>query len=40
MILSDISIKRPIFAAVLSILIILIGIVAFTKLPLREFPDI
>ena len=40
MILSDVSLKRPIFAAVLSILIILIGIVAFTKLPLREFPDI
>ena len=40
MILSDISIKRPVFAAVLSILIILIGIVAYTKLPLREFPDI
>lgn len=40
MILSDVSIKRPVFAAVLSILIILIGIVAFFKLPLREFPDI
>jgi multidrug efflux pump len=38
--IQEISIRRPIFAWVLNILIILIGIVAFTKLPLREFPDI
>lgn len=40
MILSDISIKRPVFAAVLSILVILVGIIAYLKLPLRELPDV
>ncbi|MBE2190928.1 MAG: efflux RND transporter permease subunit [Alphaproteobacteria bacterium] len=40
MILSDISIKRPIFAAVINLLVIIIGIVSFTRLELREYPDI
>lgn len=40
MILSDISIKRPIFAAVMNLLVIIIGIVAFTRLELREYPNI
>ncbi|MCB1558328.1 MAG: efflux RND transporter permease subunit [Alphaproteobacteria bacterium] len=40
MILSDISIKRPIFAAVINLLVIILGLVAFTKLELREYPDI
>ncbi len=40
MILSDISIKRPVFAAVTSILLIVVGVVSFLRLPLREYPDI
>ena len=40
MILSDISITRPVFAAVLSLLLIAFGLVAFDRLPLREYPDI
>jgi len=40
MILSNISVKRPVFATVLNLLIIIFGIVAFTDLPLREYPDI
>ncbi len=40
MILSDVSIKRPILAAVLSILLIAFGLLAFDRLPLREFPNI
>ncbi len=40
MILSDISIKRPVFASVLSLLLIAFGILAFDRLPLREYPDI
>ena len=40
MILSDISIRRPIFATVINLLVIIVGIVAFTKLELREYPDI
>lgn len=40
MFISDISVKRPVFAAVVNLLIIAFGIVAFTKIPLREYPDI
>ena len=40
MILSDISVTRPIFASVLSLLLIAFGLVAFDRLPLREYPDI
>ncbi|GGO15290.1 multidrug transporter [Iodidimonas muriae] len=40
MILSDISVKRPIFATVISLLLVAFGIISFTQLPLRELPDI
>ncbi len=40
MILSDISVKRPVFATVLNLLLITFGLVAFLLLPLREYPDI
>ncbi len=40
MILSDVSVKRPVFAAVLSILLVAFGLLAYDRLPLREFPNI
>lgn len=40
MILSDISVTRPVFASVLSFLLIAFGLVSFNKLSLREYPDI
>ncbi len=40
MILSDISVKRPVFASVLSLLLIVFGLVSFDRLPLRQYPDI
>lgn len=40
MFLSDISVKRPVFAAVINLLVIAFGILSFSKLPLREYPDI
>lgn len=40
MILSDVSVKRPVFATVLSLLLVIFGIVSFSMLPLREYPDI
>lgn len=40
MLLSDISIKRPVFATVLALLLVIFGIVSFSQLPLREYPDI
>jgi multidrug efflux pump len=38
--LSEISIQRPVFATVMSLAIILFGVVAFSRLPVREYPDI
>lgn len=40
MIISDISVKRPVFASVISLLLIAFGIVSFDRLSLREYPDI
>ncbi|MEJ2592196.1 MAG: efflux RND transporter permease subunit, partial [Candidatus Thiodiazotropha sp.] len=40
MILSDISVRRPVFASVVNLLLIAFGLVAFQQLPLREYPDI
>lgn len=40
MILSDISIKRPVLAIVLNLLLVVFGIVSFYKLPLREYPNV
>jgi multidrug efflux pump len=40
MLLSDVSIKRPVFAMVIGLLLIAVGIVSFTRLALREYPDI
>ena len=39
MTLSDISVRRPVFAAVLAILMVLVGVVGFLSLPVREYPD-
>lgn len=38
--LSDISIKRPVFASVISLLLVAFGLVAFDRLTLREYPNI
>jgi multidrug efflux pump len=38
--LSEISIRRPVFATVLSLLIVLVGVVSFTRLNVREYPKI
>ena len=40
MILSDLSIKRPVLATVMSLTILLFGIISFTRLPVREYPNI
>jgi multidrug efflux pump len=38
MTLSEISIRRPVFATVLSLVIVLVGLMAFTRLTIREYP--
>ncbi|RDV28041.1 AcrB/AcrD/AcrF family protein [Alteromonas aestuariivivens] len=38
--LSDVSVKRPVFATVVNLILIIFGIVAVSMLSLREYPDI
>ena len=38
--LAETSIRRPVFATVLSLLIVLIGAVSFNRLTVREYPKI
>jgi multidrug efflux pump len=38
--LPEISIRRPVFATVLSLLVLLVGLVSFDRLPVREYPKI
>jgi len=40
MTLSDICIKRPVFASVLSLIIVLIGLISYSRLTVREYPNI
>ena len=40
MILSDISIKRPVLASVISLLVLLIGLISYDRLTIREYPKI
>jgi multidrug efflux pump len=38
--LSEISIRRPVFATVLSLMLILVGLVSYSRLQVREYPRI
>ncbi|MCE3288535.1 MAG: acriflavin resistance protein [Caulobacter sp.] len=38
--LSDLSVRRPIFAAVAAIILCVIGLAAFSALPIRELPNV
>ena len=38
--LSDTSVKRPVFASVVNLLLVVFGLVAISLLSLREYPDI
>lgn len=40
MFLSDISVKRPVFASVVNLLLVVFGVVSISLLSLREYPDI
>ncbi len=37
--LSDLSVRRPVFAAVVAILLCIVGVVGFISLSIREYPD-
>ncbi len=40
MLLSDTAVKRPVFATVISLLLVAFGLLSFERLPLREYPDV
>ena len=40
MVLSEVCIRRPVFATVLSLIVVLIGLVSYSRLSLREYPKI
>lgn len=40
MVLSDLSIKRPVLATVMSLVIVLLGVISYDRLTVREYPNI
>ncbi|MGK2963587.1 MAG: efflux RND transporter permease subunit, partial [Gemmatimonadaceae bacterium] len=40
MFLSDVSIKRPVFATMMMVALVVLGIVSFNRLAIDEYPDI
>ena len=40
MIISDYSVRRPVFASVISMLLIIIGLASMRSLPVRQYPDV
>jgi multidrug efflux pump len=40
MVLSDVSLRRPVFATVLSLVVMLLGIIGYQSLTVREYPNI
>jgi len=40
MTLSDISIRRPVFATVISLMLVILGLVSLTRIAVREYPDV
>ena len=38
--ISELCIRRPVFATVLSLMLVLFGLVALERLSVREYPDI
>ncbi|MDX1381785.1 MAG: efflux RND transporter permease subunit, partial [Xanthomonadales bacterium] len=40
MILSEYSVRRPVFASVISLLLVILGLAAVFQLPVRQYPDV
>ena len=38
--LAELSVHRPVFATVISLLLVIFGLVSLSQLPVREFPDV
>ncbi len=40
MLISDVSVRRPVFAAVISLILVIVGVMSVTSMPIREYPDV
>ncbi|MGH8078181.1 MAG: efflux RND transporter permease subunit, partial [Lysobacter sp.] len=40
MVLSDISIRRPVFATVINLVVLLVGLIAYDRLAVRLIPNV
>ncbi len=40
MMISDVSVRRPVFAAVISLILVIVGFMAMQSMSIREYPDI
>ena len=40
MLISDVSVRRPVFAAVISLILVIIGLMSVRGMQIREYPDI
>jgi len=40
MLISDVSVRRPVFAAVISLILVIVGLMAGATMPMREYPDV
>ena len=39
MLISDISVRRPVFAAVISLILVVMGLLAVQRMSIQEYPD-
>ncbi|MDJ0940293.1 MAG: efflux RND transporter permease subunit [Woeseiaceae bacterium] len=40
MLISDVSVRRPVFAAVISLILVIVGLLSMQSMSIREYPDI
>ena len=40
MLVSDVSVRRPVFAAVISLILVIVGVMSLQSMSIREYPDI
>ena len=40
MLISDVSVRRPVFAAVISLILVIVGLMSMLSMSIREYPDI
>ena len=38
--ISEVSVKRPVFAAVISLMLVILGLLSASRLAVRELPDV